>query len=85
LATLIRGFGLEILVMILENELRGLAALFSALMMAIGNTFPAVRTRRAISNLITIVIIIVIIVAGAAVILTLVIFPGQASTTTIYP
>jgi hypothetical protein len=72
-------------VMMLENELRGYVALFSALMMAIGDRFPALRAREGISSLITIVIIIVIIAFGAVIIFVLVLFPGQASTTTIYP
>jgi hypothetical protein len=70
--------------MMLENELRGYAALFSALIMAIGNKFTSVRPRGAISTLFTVVIIVFIIVGGTAVIWYVVVQnPGGASTVTI--
>ena len=65
--------------------LESMWALLNAMLLTIINALPAGRFRRAISGLVTIVLIIVIIVAGVAIILVLVIFPGQTSTTTIYP
>jgi hypothetical protein len=73
--------------MMLEDELRGLSALFGALMMTIGNTFPAVKARRAISPFFTVLIIIIAIGVGAAVVYAVVFFNAGATTTTIstYP
>lgn len=69
----------------MRYALESVWALLNAMFLTIINALPAGRFRRAISGLVTVVLIVVIIIAGVAIILVLVIFPGQISTTTIYP
>jgi hypothetical protein len=52
-----------------------LTALFNSLLFAIGNTFPALRARRAISTMWATIIVFVIIIVGVALIYVLVIIP----------
>jgi type IV secretory pathway component VirB8 len=52
-----------------------LTALFNSLLLAIGNTFPAVRARRAMSTLWATLIVAAIIIFGIALIYVIVIVP----------
>jgi uncharacterized protein (DUF486 family) len=60
-------------------------ALFNSLLLAIGNTFPAVRTRRALSTLAATIIAAVIIIIGIALIYVLVTVPTSTTTSSVYP
>ena len=46
---------------------------------------PSTRLRRTVTPLVTIVLVLIIIVAGVTIVYYLVISPGHASTSTIYP
>jgi hypothetical protein len=52
-----------------------LSALFNSLLLAIGNAFPAVRARRAISTMWATLMIIIIIIVGIALIYVLILVP----------
>jgi len=58
-------------------------ALLSSALLALTNSIPSGRVRRAISPLVTVIAIIAIIAAGLLIIIYLVVLPSTSSTTTI--
>jgi hypothetical protein len=52
-----------------------LTVLFHSLLLAIGNTFPALRTRRAISTMWATILVVIIVIVGVSLIYVLVIIP----------
>jgi hypothetical protein len=67
----------------LRQELENLWALFSAVLLTIGNIFPITKSRKALSNFVIIGIIGFIIILGVVFIIVLVVLPSGVTTTTV--